>query len=209
MTTPFPICLATLILLLPASAARGQEVKAEVGVTTERQGVSLNVGVSFYHSRSRFMALGRLFINEPDASRVDRPPQTMTPTVEAAVGRSFLKGHVVVSPLAGLDSNKRVLVGGQLVAEVRSRTFSYLGYARIATDSDHVNGSRHRFLFSLTRNQRFILRLDWKTESDNHEHCRLGVEFHARIDKLNLPLFAEPFWNFPDKRIGIRVGTRL
>jgi hypothetical protein len=37
----------------------------------------------------------------------------------------------------------------------------------------------------------------------------LGVEFNTRIDKLNLPIYAEPFWNFRASQVGLRVGIRL
>jgi hypothetical protein len=51
--------------------------------------------------------------------------------------------------------------------------------------------------------------MDWKTEGKTNEHFRLGVELHTRVDKLNLPVYLEPFWNFVGSQIGFRVGARI
>ena len=201
------LTLASMFVL--AAQADAQQVRGEVSVTTERQGVSLNSDVRFYQSRYQFFALARIFINEPDLSRKQPVDSADSLGIEAAAGRYFLRGSTVLGPLAGLDSNKRILAGGILTARPGGHSINYLGYARLATDSQHTNGSRHRLLFDLKSNEKFFLRLDWKTEGKRHEHCRLGVEFDARIDRLNLPAYVEPFWDFANKRIGIRVGIKL
>ena len=203
------IWLTLVLVFVLATQAEAQQVRGEVSLATERQGVSLNSDVRFYQSRYQFFALARIFINEPDLSRKQPVDSADSLGIEAAAGRYFLRGSTVLGPLAGLDSNKRILAGGILTARPGGHSINYLGYARLATDSQHTNGSRHRLLFDLKSNEKFFLRLDWKTEGKRHEHCRLGVEFDARIDRLNLPAYVEPFWDFANKRIGIRVGIKL
>ena len=203
------IWLTTLILLALASHAEGPQVRGEVNLATERQGLSLNSDVRFYQAKYQFFAVGRIFINEPDLSRKQPINNTDSLGIEAAAGRYFRSGTTVLGPLAGIDSNKRILAGGSLIAKPAGHSFAYLGYVRFATDSHHTNGSRHRLMFDLKKNEKLFLRLDWKTEGKTHEHCRLGVEFDARIDRLNLPAFVEPFWDLAAKRIGIRVGIKL
>ena len=203
------IWLTIAFMFALAAHAEGQQVRGEVSLTTERQGLSLNSDVRFYQSKYQFFALARVFINEPDLSRKQPVDRADSLGIEAAAGRYFLRGSTVFGPLAGLDSSKRILAGGIVTARPGGHSINYLGYARLATDSQHTNGSRHRLLFDLKTNEKFFLRLDWKTEGKIHEHCRLGVEFDARIDRLNLPVYVEPFWDFANKRIGIRVGIKL
>ena len=203
------IWLTLAFMFVLAAQADAQQVRGEVSVTTERQGVSLNSDVRFYQSRYQFFALARIFINEPDLSRKQPVESADSLGIEAAAGRYFLRGSTVLGPLAGLDSNRRILAGGILTTRPGGHSINYLGYARIATDSRHTNGTRHRLIFDLKKNEKVFLRLDWKTEGKRHEHCRLGVEFDARIDRLNLPAYVEPFWDFANKRIGIRVGLKL
>jgi len=203
------IWLTVVVVFALASIAEGQQVRGEVSLATERQGVSLNSDVRFYQSRYQIFALARIFINEPDTSNKQPIEGTDSLGIEAAAGRFFRTGTTVLGPLAGLDSNKRILAGATLNAKPRGHSITYLGYARFATDSQHTNGTRHRLIFDLRKNEKLFLRLDWKTEGNSHEHCRLGVEFDVRIDRLNLPAYVEPFWDFAAKRIGLRVGIKL
>ena len=121
----------------------------------------------------------------------------------SAVDHSWL-GRLEVS-----IQTSRVLAGADISTKVLRHTVAYIGYGKIATDSTRVNGMRHRLMFDLKKDEKFFLRLDWRTEGDRQEHCRLGVEFNTRIDKLNLPIYVEPFWSFTDTRVGFRIGTRL
>jgi len=203
------IWLTVLFMLVLAAQAEAQQVRGEVSLATERQGVSLNSDARFYQSRYQFFALARIFINEPDLSRKKPVDSADSLGIEAAAGRYFLRGATLLGPLAGIDSTKRILAGGTLTTKLGGHSIVYLGYARFATDSEHTNGTRHRFMFDLKKNEKLFLRLDWKTEGKRHEHSRLGVEFDARIDRLNLPAYVEPFWDFANKRIGIRVGIKL
>jgi len=206
----FATWATSAILLALASTANAQQIRADVGLSTERQGVSINVDGRYYNSRYKIFALGRLFINEPDNDTPIGPFRNNNPlTVEAAVGRFFRAGGTLVGPLGGFDSKKRIIAGADFITKVRQHTVAYLGYGKIATDSTDVNGMRHRLMVDLKKDEKLFLRLDWKTEGSRNEHCRLGVEFHTRIDKLNLPIYVEPFWNFADKRLGLRLGTRL
>jgi hypothetical protein len=198
-----------LVLLVISSRTEAQQVRGEIGVTAERQGVSINIDGHYYNSKLRMFALARLFVNEPDSYRQPSNRAANPPTVEAAVGRFFRKGTFIAGPLAGVDSNKRVIAGGKLVTKLHRHTFEYLGYARIATESNYNNGARHRIMFDVLKDEKLFLRLDWKTEGSRNEHCRVGVEFHRRIDRLNLPVYAEPFWSITSKQFGVRVGTRL
>ena len=198
------------VLFASGSIARAQQLRADIGVTTERQGVSLNVDGRYYYAKYKLFALGRLFINEPDSDALKQPVGNHDElAVEAVAGRFFRGGSFLIGPLAGVDSNKRVLAGADISTKVYRHTVAYLGYGKIATDSTHVNGSRHRLMIDLKRDEKFFLRLDWKTERSHRGHLRLGVEFNTRIDKLNLPVNAEPFWNFREKQIGVRLGMRL
>jgi len=202
---------ATLaVLFASASIAQAQQVRAEVGITTERQGISLNVDGRYYHSKYKLFALGRLFISEPDNDALKQPISNDNAlSFEAVAGRFFRTGSFMIGPLAGMDSNKRVLAGADLSTKVYRHTVAYIGYGKFATDATHVNGSRHRLMIDLKRDQKFFLRLDWKTELSRQGHLRLGVEFNTRIDKLNLPVLVEPFWNFRANQVGLRLGTRL
>ena len=204
------VLLTSVFIVSLATNAEGQQVRGEVSLTTERQGVSINSDARFYQAKYQLFALARIFINEPDGS-LKQPMETSTGslTIEAAVGRFFMKGSSAVGPLAGVDSDKRVLTGASLVTKLRLHSLAYLGYVRFATDSRHTNGTRHRLLFDLKKNEKVFLRLDWKTEGDRNEHCRLGVEFDARINRLNLPVYIEPFWDFAPRQIGVRVGLKL
>lgn len=200
------------VLFALASTAQAQQVRADVGLTSERQGVSINIEARYYNSKYKVFALGRLFIDEPNshALKDQQSPGNSNPlALEAVVGRFFRGGSLLVGPLAGIDSNRRVLAGADISTKVLRHTLVYLGYGKFATDSTHVNGMRHRLMFDLKKDEKFFLRLDWRTEGNKHEHCRLGLEFNTRIDKLNLPIYVEPFWNFTDKRVGFRLGTRL
>jgi hypothetical protein len=203
--------LLSFLLVLPvvASSAHAQQVTGDIALAAERGDVSLNIDANYYNSKLRIFALARLFVNEPDSYKQPTDRGSNPLTAEAAVGRFFRKGTFMAAPLAGVDSNKRVIAGGKLLTKLRRHTFEYLGYARIATDSYYDNGSRHRIMFDIMKDQKFFLRMDWKTEGNRSEHCRLGVELHKRIDRLNLPVYAEPFWNFSAKQFGVRVGTRL
>jgi hypothetical protein len=203
------IWLTAVVVLAVAAKSEAQQVRGEVSLTTERQGVSLNSDVRFYQSRHQFFALARIFINEPDASEKQPTESTGSLGIEAAAGRYFRRGATAVGPLAGIDSNKRILAGATFLTNPRGHSIVYTGYVRVATDSQHTNGTRHRLIFDLRKNEKLFLRLDWKTEGSRHEHSRLGLEFDARIDRLNLPVYLEPFWDFAAKRIGIRVGIKL
>jgi hypothetical protein len=186
-----------------------QQLRADVGLTTEKHGVSVNVDGTYYNLKYKIFAMGRLFLNEPD--RYDQPENKNNSQidVEAAVGPAWQKRGNIFGPIVGFDSYGRVLAGGNLVTKLFNHTVAYLGYGRLATDSDHGNGMRHRLMFDVMKDQRIFLRFDLKTERGKAEHCRLGAEFHTRINKLNLPLYFEPFWNFTDSLPGIRIGTRL
>ena len=200
------------VLFASVSSAQAQQVRADVGLTSERQGVSINIDARYYNSKYKMFALGRLFIDEPnsDALKQLSPARNDNPlALEAVVGRYFRGGSFLVGPLGGIDSNKRVLAGADISTKVLRHTVAYIGYGKIATDSTRVNGMRHRLMFDLKKDEKFFLRLDWRTEGDRQEHCRLGVEFNTRIDKLNLPIYVEPFWSFTDTRVGFRIGTRL
>jgi hypothetical protein len=197
------------VLLVISSGAQAQKVRGEIGVTAERQGVSINIDGDYYNSNLRVFALARLFINEPDSYKQDPNRENNPLTIEAAAGHLFRKGTFIAGPLAGVDSNKRVIAGGKLLTKLHRHTIEYLGYARLATNSQYDNGARHRILFDVLKDEKLFLRLDWKTEGNRTEHCRLGMEFHKRIDRLNLPVFAEPFWSFTSRQFGVRVGTRL
>ena len=210
MAKYFATWATSAILLALASNAEAQQVRADVGLTTERQGISINVDGRYYNSRYKVFALGRLFINEPDDGVSAQPFRNDNQlAVEVAVGRFFRAGSSLLGPLAGFDSKKRLIAGADFSTKLRHHTVAYLGYGKFATDSTHVNGMRHRFMLDLKKDEKLFLRLDWKTEGSRHEHCRLGVEFDTRIDKLNLPIYLEPFWNFADNRVGLRLGTRL
>jgi hypothetical protein len=202
---------ATLAFLLAlVSTAQAQQLRADVGLTSERQGISINVDVRYYIPKYKMFALGRLFIEEPDGDALRLPTRDRNPiSLEMVVGRSFRAGSMLIAPLAGIDSNKRVLAGADISTKVYRHTVAYLGYGKIASDSAHVNGMRHRLIFDLKKDEKIFLRFDWRTEGPRQEHCRLGVEFNTRIDKLNLPVYAEPFWNFTDKQLGLRLGMRL
>ena len=203
------IWLTVIVVFALAAKAEGQQVRGEVSLTTERHGVSLNSDVRLYQSRYQFFALARIFINEPDTSRKQQIESTGSLGIEAAAGRYFRRGATALGPLAGIDSNKRILAGATFLAKPQGHSIVYTGYARFATDSQHRNGTRHRLIFDLRTNEKLFLRLDWKTEGSTQEHCRLGIEFDARIDRLNLPVYVEPFWDLASKRIGIRVGIKL
>lgn len=198
------------ILFALVSTAQAQQVRADVGITTERHGISINVDGRYYNSNYKMFVLGRLFIDEPNSDARKEPVRNDNPlTVEIAVGRFFRTGSFLLGPLAGIDSNKRVIAGADVSTKLHRHTVAYLGYARLATDSSRFNGMRHRLMFDIKKDEKFFLRLDWRTEGGKQEHCRVGVEFNTRIDKLNLPVYVEPFWNFTDKRVGLRLGTRL
>jgi hypothetical protein len=203
--------LSGIVLFLFALGIRAdaQQLRGEIAVTAERQGVSLNIDANYYNSRLKLFALARVFVDE--TKTIDEPgKESANPfELEAAVGRLFRKGTLIVGPLAGLDSKKRVLAGANVVTKLRRHTVAYLGYAGLATDSEHPDGMRHRLMFDLRKDEKLFLRLDWKREGSRHEHCRLGVEFHTRVDKLNLPVYIEPFWNFAGSQVGVRLGTRL
>jgi hypothetical protein len=197
-----------VILFVLTSTGYGQHVRAEAAVTTESKGASVNLDLNYYHSKSRLIALGRLFIHEPQInSEPNRRPQDLT--FEAAVGRLFRKGQYLFTPLAGIDSEMRIIAGTSLATTIHRHTVAYLGYANLAVESDDRNGMRHRVMIDLNRVEKMFLRMDWKMSGKTQEHFRLGVEFHTRIDKMNLPVYLEPFWNFPAKQVGFRVGTRL
>ena len=203
------ILAAALLLFVVVPAARAQQVRSEVALTTERRGASVNVDAQYYGFKNRMFAIGRMFMGEPDEEPAATVGNSSTIAIEVAAGPQFRNGLYIFGPLAGIDSKRRVLAGGNLLTKVRSHTVAYLGYVKIATDPERRNGMRHRVMFDLKKDQKLFLRLDWKTEGARHEHCRLGVEFHRRIDKLNLPIYLEPFWNVPVRQIGIRIGTRL
>lgn len=203
------IWLTAVVTLALAANAEGQQVRGEVSLTTQRQGVSINSDARYYQYKYQLFALARIFINEPDSSMKQPMKSSGSLAIEAAAGRFFLKGASALGPLVGLDSNRRVLAGASLVTKLRSHSIAYLGYARFATDSRHTNGTRHRLMFDLKRNEKLFLRLDWKTEGHKEEHCRLGVEFDTRVNRLNLPVYVEPFWDFAAKQIGIRLGIKL
>ena len=199
----------SVLIVALAAKAGAQQVRGEVSLTTERQGISINSDVRYYQPKNHFFALARIFINEPDGSMKQPAANAASLEIEAAAGRSFTKGALMLGPLLGFDSDKRVLAGASLVARLRGHSIAYLGYVRVATSAEHTNGTRHRLLFDLKKNEKLLLRLDWKTEGNRQEHSRLGMEFDTRIDKLNLPVYVEPFWDFPARRPGIRLGIKL
>lgn len=197
------------VMLVMGSSAPAQQVRGEIAMSAEREEVSINIEANYFNSRLRMFALARLFLNEADAHKEPTSRVRNPLSMEAAVGRYFRKGTFIAGPLAGVDSNKRVIAGGRILTKLYRHTFEYLGYARIATDSNYDNGSRHRIMFDIMKDEKFFLRMDWKTEGGRNEHRRLGVELHKRIDRLNLPVFVEPFWSFNSRQFGVRVGTRL
>src|SRR6185503_17815251 len=101
------IWLTVIVVFALASIAEGQQVRGEVSLTTERQGVSLNSDVRFYQARYQFFALARIFINEVDASRKQPTESSGSLGIEAAAGRYFRIGATALGPLGGIDSNKR------------------------------------------------------------------------------------------------------
>ena len=202
------LCLALVILPALSSTVHAQHVRAEAAVTTESKGASINLDLTYYHSKSKLVALGRFFIHEPQ-SNIEPGRRNQELTFEAALGRIFRAGHYVVTPLAGMDSEKRIIGGANLATTIHRHTITYLGYANLAVEPDDRNGMRHRLMIDLNRVEKMFLRMDWKMAGNTQEHLRVGVEFHTRIDKMNLPVYLEPFWNFPAKQIGFRVGTRL
>ena len=201
--------LTSVLIVVLSAKAEGQQVRGEVSLTTERQGVSINSDVRYYQQKHQFFALARIFINERDDAAGQPMQSAGSLTIEAGAGRFFRIGAVMLGPLLGFDSDKRVLAGASLVAKLRGHSIAYLGYARFATNSEHDNGTRHRMLFDLQQHEKLFLRLDWKTEGHTQEHNRLGVELDTRIDKLNLPVYVEPFWDFASRRPGIRLGLKL
>jgi hypothetical protein len=200
----------SIVLLALASTADAQQVRADVGVTTERQGVSLNVDARYTATKYKLFALGRVFINEPESQALKQPPRYDNPiALEVVVGRFFRSGSSMFSPIVGFDTNKRIIAGADARTTLIRRTISYIGYGNFATDDRHTNAMRHRVMFDLLRDEKLFLRFDWRKEGSKQEHCRLGVEYNTRIDKLNLPVYLEPFWNFTPGQIGVRVGARL
>lgn len=209
----FSAWATSAVLFALATCAQAQQVRADVGLTSERHGVSINIDARYYNSRYKTFALGRLFVDEPDSDAMKEPASPIRNNnplaLEVVVGRYFRGGSFLVAPVGGIDSNKRVITGADLSTKAFRHAIAYLGYGKIATDSTRVSGMRHRLMFDLKKDEKFFLRLDWRTEGDAQKHCRLGVEFNTRIDRLNLPVYLEPFWNFTDKQVGFRLGTRL
>ena len=199
------------VLLAFGSNAQAQQVRGDIAMTAERGEVSINIEANYYNSKLHIFALGRLFLNETDSytKQASQWGSKNALTMEAAIGRFFRKGIFIAGPLAGVDSNRRPIAGGKILTKLHRHTFEYLGYAKLATNSDHDNGSRHRVLFDIMKDEKFFLRMDWKTEGKRTEHCRLGVELHRRIDRLNLPVYVEPFWSLNSKQFGVRAGIRL
>jgi hypothetical protein len=191
-----------------ASNANGQQLRAELAVTVAEGGATINTDLNYYNSKYRMFAFARLFIDEPDG-REPESKNKVPLVAEFGGGPLFRHGIHIIGPLGGIDSKKRVIAGANYVTKLFQRTTGYLGYVNLATTSDEVNASRHRILFDMKKDQKIFLRLDWKTEGSRHEHCRVGAEFHTRIDKMNLPVYLEPFWDFAGKSVGLRVGTRL
>lgn len=206
----FAAWATSAVLFALASSAQAQQVRADVGLTTERHGVSINIDARYYNSKYKMFVLGRVFIDEPDSDVMKEPIRNDNPlALELAVGRFFRGGSLLIAPLGGIDSSRRIIAGADISTKVLHHAIAYLGYGKIATESTRVNGMRHRLMFDLKKDEKFFLRLDWRTEGKRQEHCRLGVEFNTRIDRLNLPVYVEPFWNFTGKQVGIRLGMRL
>ena len=187
--------------------AQAQQLRVELALTTEKSGASVNIDANYYNSRYRILAVGRLFVDELESEsfRTKKNPLAF----EALAGPVFRHGTHVIAPMGGVDSKKRVIVGANYVTRIFQHTTGYLGYIKLASASDEVNSSRHRVLFDFRKDQKIFVRLDWKTIANENEHLRMGAEFHTRIDKLNLPVYVEPFWDFSHKYVGVRLGTRL
>lgn len=197
-----PLCLVAL-----GTAAQAQQTRSEVAFTAEQHGVFLNVDLSY--NRSNFFAVARVFIDEEDRRPQVRQHGENPLTAEGGLGVLIRTGSTVIGPLAGVDTERRVVAGSALVTKIFNLGVSYLGYAKLSTGSTYKHVSRHRLLIDLNKDKRVFLRWDWKTEAMEQGHSRLGIEFHTRWDKANLPIYVEPFWNFVGKQIGVRIGTKL
>src|SRR5215467_12720874 len=181
----------TFLLVASVGEASAQQLRADVGLTTEKHGVSVNVDGTYYNLKYKIFAIGRLFLNEPEKDPLPAEKNNGQIGVEAAVGPAFQKRGNIFGPIVGFDSFGRVLAGGNAVTKLFNHTVAYIGYGMLATNSDHGNAMRHRLMFDVMKDQRIFLRFDLKTERGRAEHCRLGAEFHTRINKLNLPLYFE------------------
>jgi hypothetical protein len=194
-------------LVVVCTAAQAQRTRSEVAFTAEQHGVSLNVDLSY--NRPSFFGVARIFIDEEDRVARARPLVDSPFIAEGGVGILIRTGSTVIGPLAGLDTERRVVAGSAFMTKVFNHGIAYLGYAKLSTRSTYEHVTRHRLLIDLNKDKRLFLRWDWKTEARKQAHSRVGIEFHTRWDKANLPIYVEPFWNFVGKQVGVRIGTKL
>jgi hypothetical protein len=195
------------VLLLSVSTVSAQDVRVDLGVTAERSGASLNVDL--HYNTRRFFGVARIFIDEQQTNHEPRNVDDNSFVAEGGVGVLLRKGQTMIGPLAGVDTRGRVIAGSAFAGKFLDHFFSYLGYAELPTTSTHQTGTRHRLLVDLKKDKKLFLRWDWKTVESSQEHSRLGIEFHTKFHKANLPVYVEPYWNFVGRQLGVRAGIKL